>query len=65
MRTLIFRLFASLALVALGLLWLPTAAATPAHAQQPTVAVPTVTGTAIGPYIVVNLDQERINVRTG
>ncbi|MEX1143267.1 MAG: SH3 domain-containing protein [Anaerolineales bacterium] len=38
----------------------------PAHAQQPTVAVATVTGTPIGPYITVNADQEDpINVRTG
>ena len=36
-----------------------------AHAQQPTVAVATVTGTPIGPYIVVNADQEQINVRSG
>ncbi|HKY79304.1 MAG TPA: hypothetical protein VI688_02090 [Anaerolineales bacterium] len=37
-----------------------------AHAQQPTVAVATVTGTPIGPYITVNADQkEGINVRTG
>ncbi len=36
-----------------------------AHAQQPTVAIPTVTGTPIGPYIVVNADQEQINVRSG
>ena len=37
-----------------------------AHAQQPTVAVATVTGTPIGPYVTVNADQkEGINVRTG
>jgi hypothetical protein len=36
-----------------------------AHAQQPTVAIATVTGTPIGPYIVVNTDQEQINVRSG
>ncbi len=36
-----------------------------AHAQQPTVAIPTVTGTPIGPYVVVNADQEQINVRSG
>jgi hypothetical protein len=34
--------------------------------QQPTVAVPTVTGTAVGPYIVVVADpEEQINVRSG
>jgi hypothetical protein len=37
----------------------------PVSAQQPTVAIPTVTGTAIGAYIVVNADQEQINVRGG
>src|SRR3972149_3416842 len=38
----------------------------PAYAQQPTVAVATVTGTPIGPYIVVNADQDDpITVRTG
>ena len=37
-----------------------------AHAQQPTVAVATVTGTPIGPYIQVNSDQdEGVNVRSG
>jgi hypothetical protein len=34
--------------------------------QQPTVAVPTVTGTATGPYIIVVADpEEQINVRSG
>ncbi|MFC1996535.1 SH3 domain-containing protein, partial [Chloroflexota bacterium] len=34
--------------------------------QQPTVAIPTVTGTAIGPYIIVVSDpDEQINVRSG
>lgn len=38
----------------------------PAHAQQPTVSVATVTGTAIGPFIQVNADQnDGVNVRTG
>lgn len=37
-----------------------------AHAQQPTVAVATVTGTPTGPYIQVNSDQdEGVNVRSG
>ena len=42
-------------------------AATPdaAHAQQPTVAVATVTGTPVGPYVVVNTENEQINVRSG
>ena len=34
--------------------------------QQPTVSIPTVTGTAIGPYIIVVSDpDEQINVRLG
>lgn len=65
MRNFFLRLVLSLLLVALGLTWLPATAATTAYAQQPTVSVPTVTGTDIGAYIVVNVDQERINVRTG
>jgi hypothetical protein len=36
------------------------------QAQQPTVAVPTVTGTATGPTIIVYADpEEQINVRSG
>ncbi|MEX1247648.1 MAG: hypothetical protein WEA61_04135 [Anaerolineales bacterium] len=56
-----------LALVFVGLfvVWLPSGVET-VHAQQPTVAVATVTGTPIGPYITVNADQEGgINVRSG
>jgi len=35
-------------------------------AQQPTVAIPTVTGTPIGPYIIVVSDPEdQLNVRSG
>jgi hypothetical protein len=33
--------------------------------QQPTVAIPTVTGTPLGPTIRVNADQDQINVRSG
>lgn len=33
--------------------------------QQPTVDIPTVTGSPIGPFIVVNTEQEQINVRSG
>ena len=38
--------------------------ASPAQAQLPTVAIPTVTGTPGGPYIIVNSDQDQINVRS-
>jgi hypothetical protein len=34
-------------------------------AQQPTVAIPTVTGSPSGPIAVVNSDQDQINVRSG
>jgi hypothetical protein len=33
--------------------------------QQPTVDIPTVTGTPLGPTIRVNADQDQINVRSG
>lgn len=33
--------------------------------QQPTVAIPTVTSTPLGPYIRVNADNDQINVRSG
>jgi uncharacterized protein YraI len=36
-----------------------------AAAQQPTVAIPTVTSSPFGPMVTVNLDQEQINVRAG
>jgi uncharacterized protein YraI len=36
-----------------------------AFAQQPTVAIPTVTSTPMGTYITVNPDQDQINVRGG
>lgn len=35
------------------------------RAQQPTGSIPTVTGTPVGAFITVNLDQEQINVRSG
>ncbi len=35
------------------------------RAQQPTGSIPTVTSTPLGPYIIVNLDQDQINVRAG
>lgn len=62
----VLRLFAFLTISALGLLLLASGqSVATAHAQQPTVAIATVTGTPIGPYIVVNADQEQINVRSG
>jgi uncharacterized protein YraI len=36
-----------------------------AYAQQPTVDIPTVTGTPSGPMVTVNMDYEQINVRAG
>jgi uncharacterized protein YraI len=50
-----------------GVFWLSLA--TPAQAdgylQQPTIELPTVTGTPSGPIVTVNLDQDQINVRSG
>jgi len=66
MTRFVLRVFLCFILALLGLslvsISLP---ASSAHAQQPTVAIATVTGTPIGPYIVVNADQEVINVRSG
>jgi hypothetical protein len=42
----------------------PSALAGPSG-QQPTVAIPTVTGSPSGPLAVVNPDQDQINVRSG
>jgi uncharacterized protein YraI len=50
-----------------GLAWLVIAMADRdiAYAQQPTVDIPTVTGTPPGPMVTVNQDYEQINVRAG
>lgn len=61
-------LLSSSALVLAGLLSLlaaPLAVSAAPLAQQPTVAIPTVTGTPIGPYIIVDPSQPQINVRSG
>ena len=53
-------------LISLGLMfvfWTPIPAR--AQLQQPTVSIPTVTGTPEGPTIRVNADNDQINVRTG
>jgi len=55
---------AGLLLVSFGL-FAPREARADVSLQQPTVAIPTVTGTPVGPTIVVNLDQDQINVRSG
>jgi hypothetical protein len=58
----------SSALVLAGLLLLlaaPLAAYAAPQAQQPTVAIATVTGTPVGPYIIVDPSQPQINVRSG
>jgi hypothetical protein len=49
----------------LGSMILAVPLAAPAHAQQPTGSIPTVTGTEPGPYITVNLDNDFVNVRAG
>jgi hypothetical protein len=62
-----FAKFAVLIAVVLGggLLALALPSAAVVQAQQPTGSVPTVTGTPVGPYITVNLDQDFVNVRSG
>ena len=52
-------------MLALLVLAVRVPAALPAHAQQPTGSIPTVTGTPLGPRITVNLDQDYVNVRSG
>lgn len=48
----------------LGLLWsFPASAGV--NPQQPTVALATVTGTPVGVTIIVKMDQDHINVRSG
>jgi len=61
-----FRLFVLVGLLLVGgwLVSVPSAYAG-LPAQQPTVDVPTVTGSPSGPIAVVNPDQDQINVRSG
>ncbi len=60
------RVFLSFSLMLLGIgLFSIGPFTTSAYAQQPTVAIATVTGTPIGPYVVVDPSQEQINVRSG
>lgn len=66
MKRFSIRLIACFSLILFGLGLTGFGSTAPvANAQQPTVAVPTVTGTAIGAYIIVNTDQPNINVRSG
>ena len=66
MTRFVLRIFLCFTLALLGFSFVSISLpASSAHAQQPTVAIATVTGTPIGPYIVVNADQEVINVRSG
>jgi uncharacterized protein YraI len=50
-----------------GLLWfgLTSTVHMQAAAQQPTVDIPTVTSTPVGPAVTVNQDQDHLNVRAG
>ncbi len=54
-----------LVLGTLSWLLLPSISNSTALAQQPTVSIPTVTGTPAGPMITVNMDQDHVNVRAG
>jgi len=61
--------YAKLSFFILFLVWVGfiNVALTPANNfyQQPTVAIPTVTGTPKGPTVIVNSDRDQINVRSG
>ncbi|MBT3239793.1 MAG: SH3 domain-containing protein [Chloroflexi bacterium] len=66
MRNFNIRFVVLLIIIVVGLLISSIAFGNPAvHAQQPTVAVATVTGTPEGPTARVNSDREQINVRSG
>jgi hypothetical protein len=52
-----------LLIVGLAIIGITTPARASELAQLPTVSIPTVTGTPMGPYIIVNTDQDQINVR--
>jgi uncharacterized protein YraI len=66
MRKSISRLLFSAFVILLGLgLSLVSTMPVQTFAQQPTVAIATVTGTPSGPTARVNADQEQINVRSG
>jgi hypothetical protein len=60
---------AILLVIAFTLAWIQSAQADEAGRaleQQPTISIPTVTGTAIGPYVIIVSDpEEQINVRSG
>ena len=66
MGNLKFRL-TGLVLVLVTALWLTVSSPALAgpNGQQPTVDIPTVTGSPSGPIAVVNPDQDQINVRSG
>jgi hypothetical protein len=57
-------ILASLMIAGIVLAWLVSPAQAGLLFQLPTVDMATVTGTPIGPYIVVNSDQDQINVRS-
>lgn len=60
------RIFFRLSFVIAGLCFLGISRARAGlPAQQPTVSIPTVTGTPAGPSITVNMDQQKVYVHTG
>jgi hypothetical protein len=63
-----YRVIVLVAILLLGMIvWLglPSRIHMNALAQQPTVAIATVTSSPFGPMVTVNQDQEQINVRAG
>lgn len=61
-----FRLFVVLLVSGIVLLFVPVVQAQP-QIQIPTVSIPTVTGSPVGPVVTVrtDIDQDQINVRAG
>lgn len=66
MTKIFYGIFASLLLIVFGLLLVNASAVQASEmGQQPTVSIPTVTGTPEGAVVRVNADNEQINVRNG
>jgi len=66
MTRIFYGVLAAFAVLAFGLFLINVSVAQAREmGQQPTVAIPTVTGTPVGPVIRVNADNDQINVRSG
>lgn len=66
MNRFLIRVAIGILVLVLGLVLLSAGSAVASvHGQQPTVNIPTVTGTAFGPYVIVDTSLDHINVRSG